>query len=930
MNFKSTFFKIIEKNALAALILAIAVGCAPKISKLAPGNLNNPESQHERARNAAPNSENDEVAPSARPSEDYSCAAQHRDFSANNTMSDSIMPASYYIKKMFPVDNYNKDAVDYLTKKVENIYFTGVNSGFAAFAHQPDEFYAVRKRLPIYDTTNVGGTDIFEFSEGKDGKILFKNLGKPVNSEFWDSHPTSVRDTLPGGKCKTLLVWASDRNHPYSYVLDLKGNVISRGNSDLFYAFRDENGNFSEVKEFSPSVNTNSNEGTPFIYCDCCQPVLFYSEDINGNKSFNIYAVRINIDYVNETISESGVPKLVDDPKDDKTSKIVSINSTADDRFPFVALPYKENGSDNYLYFASNRYSKDRRTKQDTSIINEGGYDLYRFPLPDEYRCTPPEPPVVNLRVVVLDVTNPDIAVKSPKIKLEDKVGNAIDEKSGGNSAIFKLEYNKEYKVFGGSDFNDANCGTPNDSKFLIGYAAPKEIIINGRADSSITTVEDVKTASYDDFIKIPDNVYDTVKTKVNTRYGVAEATSFVRKKKSEGKLVDKKISYSIFTQTRTYWHEPKRVASKEMGEDSLSLIGATVPGEYTRNRVINTAMFYKDTTITDTVYVLPRYFIKPPCHCEFTEYMTDYQRNVPYFQTGFWEVNSRENFPKQLEMLKRNRYADAKWIELSPENRYWYKDSSARDRRIAQYRQFADTVSMNLNIMANVIDNYLIPAYEIIDSITKNAKLVITIRAFSDYRPVDYGWYIGDDVNYVQGEMLPDGNLEYSTVKIANGKNLNTNNDTLSKLRAYNGYQELEKRLKNSSKFGNNYKKFLDKGEVVLPENLQLANPSEREKILDKAKIIILTKGYYADKSVNSGDIQFPFYSREKKMSYYALDTIRRIDVEVKVLQYDNGKLIKSPCCNDQIPCIESRKKIVVEVPESTKEDTEGKEEEN
>src|SRR5690606_40417834 len=78
-------------------------------------------------------------------------------------------------------------------------------------------------------------------------------------------------------------------------------------------------------------------------------------------------------------------------------------------------------------------------------------------------------------------------------------------------------------------------------------------------------------------------------------------------------------------------------------------------------------------------------------------------------------------------------------------------------------------------------------------------------------------------------------------------------------------------------------------------------------EELIFKSKIIILAKGNYFD----STEYKIPRYIRDVDSSLFMLDTIRRIDVRINSLQYQSGKLNKSPYCNENLPCLEYRDKI-------------------
>ena len=116
--------------------------------------------------------------------------------------------------------------------------------------------------------------------------------------------------------------------------------------------------------------------------------------------------MKINFDSL--TIQPDGTSKLLSKlPKSMLANyRDSAINSYADDRFPFVASPIGD-PNERYIYFSSDRNSglTDEQAKvsseSDTIVKNAGGYDLYRFPLPQDtaYKCEPPPPPKLFLLV---------------------------------------------------------------------------------------------------------------------------------------------------------------------------------------------------------------------------------------------------------------------------------------------------------------------------------------------------------------------------------------------------------------------------------------------------------------------------------------------------------------------------------------------------
>jgi hypothetical protein len=177
---------------------------------------------------------------------------------------------------------------------------------------------------------------------------------------------------------------------------------------------------------------------------------------------------------------------------------------------------------------------------------------------------------------------------------------------------------------------------------------------------------------------------------------------------------------------------------------------------------------------------------------------------------------------------------------------------------------------------------------------------LLIQVEAYSDVRPVGVGWYIGDEINYLQGKYNPQNKkIDLSKVTIRQPAKLGTDNDTLSKLRAWFGYSELITLLMKDSSF----KTLYSNGLVFTPE-IKNESVNEQTKRLDNSKIIVITNGKYSDK-INA---QHNVYDKDLESSLYIYDTVRRINVIIEVVMYQDGKFIKSPCCNPKLPCTEFR----------------------
>jgi len=373
---------------LFSLIFLLASCSKPKIIRELPvGNLSRISPKE------SPNTKNDEVAPVQQPSNlNIVDPCQKEQSFVSNQPFRGIITSAEFIKRTFPASEYNKEAINYLTSNVESVTFLTANEGYASFSHPPHPKYIQRYGLPLEGS--VGGTDIFYFYPKKE-RIIFEVLPPPVNSEFWDSHPFVTNDELGN----QLLIWASDRLDNFGgYSFPYK----NEGNTDLYFAFKRTNQDWKEVQvhnfnEVMDGINTKYSEATPFLFCKCYNPTLFFASNRDSKDStFDLFYVKLEIDFINQKIQAKGqVEKLPAGNND--------INTTADERFPFIAYPHFTNYNPSLeLYFSSNRLkdsivfvSKDSLRRETRLIIkNVGGYDLYRFELyGNKFECTPPPPP---------------------------------------------------------------------------------------------------------------------------------------------------------------------------------------------------------------------------------------------------------------------------------------------------------------------------------------------------------------------------------------------------------------------------------------------------------------------------------------------------------------------------------------------------------
>ncbi len=176
-----------------------------------------------------------------------------------------------------------------------------------------------------------GSCDLYISYLDKDGWSTAENLGRTINTEFWESAPSLSPD-------KRDLYFTSNRPGGY-------------GGNDIYVSHRLTNGHWSPPENLGPEINTIGEESTPFIHADN-QSLYFTSNGHQGYGGDDLFVSRKdangkwtkpeNLGYPINTIENEG-----------------SIVITADGKT---------------AYYASDRAD------------SRGGLDLYSFQVRDDVR----------------------------------------------------------------------------------------------------------------------------------------------------------------------------------------------------------------------------------------------------------------------------------------------------------------------------------------------------------------------------------------------------------------------------------------------------------------------------------------------------------------------------------------------------------------
>ena len=138
-----------------------------------------------------------------------------------------------------------------------------------------------------YGAIGFGRYDIYKVTKTKKGWSEPKNLGRAINSDYWDSAPSIA----PDGQA---LYFCSNRPGGY-------------GGIDLYVAYRNEKGYWNEAVNMGPTINTTEDEQTPFIHADN-RSLYFSSNGWPGFGGADLFVSRKKLDGSWSTPMNLGYP----------------------------------------------------------------------------------------------------------------------------------------------------------------------------------------------------------------------------------------------------------------------------------------------------------------------------------------------------------------------------------------------------------------------------------------------------------------------------------------------------------------------------------------------------------------------------------------------------------------------------------------------
>ena len=126
-----------------------------------------------------------------------------------------------------------------------------------------------------YNQKGYGRYDIYKVMKTKNGWSEPKNVGKNINSDYWDSAPSIAPDNQALYFCS---------NRPGGY-----------GGIDIYVAYKNEKGYWEEAVNMGPTINTAGDDQAPFMHAD--NKTLYFSS--NGWPGFggsDVFVIRKKID----------------------------------------------------------------------------------------------------------------------------------------------------------------------------------------------------------------------------------------------------------------------------------------------------------------------------------------------------------------------------------------------------------------------------------------------------------------------------------------------------------------------------------------------------------------------------------------------------------------------------------------------------------
>lgn len=276
--------------------------------------------------------------------------------------------------------------------------------------------------------TGYGRYDIYKVNATDSGWGEPKNLGRNINTDFWESAPS----ISPDGK---TLYFCSNRADGY-------------GGIDIYVSRKNEKGYWEEAENLGPTINTSADEQSPFIHADN-QSLYFSSNGWPGFGGSDLFVSRKN--------------------KEGEWSKPFNLGYPINTYDNEGSISVASNGQDAFI--ASDR--------TDT----KGGLDIYKVVLAEKYRGFIKED-TSNFVVEVNQTKNFNAVLFDINTDQIKYAGNELDSVA----KFLTLHKNAKIIIEGHTD----NTGNPAQNMILSTKRAEaiKVWLLNHQIDASrITTI---------------------------------------------------------------------------------------------------------------------------------------------------------------------------------------------------------------------------------------------------------------------------------------------------------------------------------------------------------------------------------------------------------------------------------------------------------
>lgn len=233
------------------------------------------------------------------------------------------------------INNYNEDF--YESELLENKWgpAKGLTGAINTNLNEGAQNISQDGQMLVFTGCNFeigfGSCDLYYSIRTKTGWSEPMNMGRNINTEFWESQPCLSPD-------KTLLYFASRRPDGF-------------GGSDIYVSKRMPNGQWSEPENLGPGINTIGDESCPFLHADN-ETMYFMSNGHQGYGGDDLFLSRRKPD------GSWGAPENLGYP----------INTIENEGSLFIASDGKT------AYYASDRSD------------SYGALDLYSFQLRENIR----------------------------------------------------------------------------------------------------------------------------------------------------------------------------------------------------------------------------------------------------------------------------------------------------------------------------------------------------------------------------------------------------------------------------------------------------------------------------------------------------------------------------------------------------------------